>query len=43
VAGSCDIVALSFTELLRRLVDAQGRQLYWTTAGWPKYGDAYGL
>lgn len=42
VAGSCDIVALSFTELLRRLLDHHGDPSSWRAAGGPGYGDAYG-
>jgi hypothetical protein len=36
----CAIVARSFTELLRRLIDAQGVVLYWKQPGAPDYGFA---
>jgi hypothetical protein len=41
VAGDCSIVALSFTELLRRLADDQGGCWYWLGTEAPAYGDAY--
>lgn len=41
VAGSCPIVALSFAELLSRLLDREGRDLYWLVDGDLGYGDAY--
>jgi hypothetical protein len=42
VAGDCVIVALSFTELLRRLLSNGGGYWYWLVDGGPGYGDAYG-
>ena len=42
VAGSCPIIALSFTELLRTLLSARGRHLFWLAPEATKYGDAYG-
>ncbi|MBX7083416.1 MAG: SMI1/KNR4 family protein [Nannocystaceae bacterium] len=42
VAGDCRIVALSFTELLQRLLDGGGSYWYWLGGGTPSYGDAYG-
>ncbi|MBL8716395.1 MAG: SMI1/KNR4 family protein [Myxococcales bacterium] len=42
VAGSCAIVALSFTELLERLLEQQGGYWYWLADGAPAHGDAYG-
>ena len=41
VAGSCRVVALSFTELLRRLVESEGGSWYWLAEGAPAHGDAY--
>jgi len=41
VAGSCAIVALSFTELLERMLGASGRYAYWLAEGGLDYGDAY--
>ncbi len=41
VAGDCRIVALSFTELLQRLLDGEGGYWYWLGIGGPGYGDAY--
>lgn len=43
VAGSCRIVALSFTDLLQRLFDNNGDYWYWLRDGGPAYGDAYGV
>lgn len=43
VAGSCAVVALSFGELLGRLLDAEGEYLYWLVNGGVNYGDAYDL
>ncbi|MBP6845707.1 MAG: SMI1/KNR4 family protein [Kofleriaceae bacterium] len=43
VAGSCSIVALSFTDLLQRLLDNNGDYWYWLGDGGPAYGDAYGV
>lgn len=37
---NCRIVARSFTELLRRLIDAKGEVIYWTEPGAPFYGFA---
>jgi antitoxin YokJ len=42
VVGSCAIVALSFTELLRRLLRNKGDCWFWLTGRGPGYGDAYG-
>lgn len=41
VAGDCSIVALSFTELLRRLLSGEGEYWYWLVGAGPGYGDAY--
>lgn len=41
VAGDCRIVALSFTELMRRLFESRGGYWYWLADGGPGYGDAY--
>jgi len=40
VAGSCPLVALSFAELLERLVEGRGERWYWLRDD-PGYGDAY--
>ena len=42
LAGDCRVVALSFTELLRRLFDNGGGYWYWLAGDAPTYGDAYG-
>jgi antitoxin YokJ len=41
VVGSCRVVALSLTELLRRLFVSEGEYWYWLANGGPDYGDAY--
>lgn len=41
VAGSCRVVALSFTELLTQLVAAEGRRWFWLLDEAISYGDAY--
>ena len=41
IAGSCRVVALSFTELVRRLYAASGKHWYWLSEGAPDHGDAY--
>lgn len=41
VAGDCRVVALSFTELVSRLLDACGGYWYWLASDWRGYGDAY--
>jgi len=41
VAGSCPIIATSFTDLLERLVTNQGRHWYWLQPGFRSLGDAY--
>jgi antitoxin YokJ len=41
IAGSCAIVALSFTELLRRLLAANGGYWYWLDESFEGHGDAY--
>lgn len=41
VAGSCPVVATSFTDLLRRLLAADGGHWYWLEPGWVSLGDAY--
>lgn len=38
--SACAIVALSFTELVGRLVDVKGLALYWKESGAPAYGFA---
>ena len=41
IRGSVPIIALSFTELLKRLLSGGGRHWYWLQGGFPSYGDAY--
>jgi hypothetical protein len=41
VAGSCAIVARSFTELLTRLMGPEGDHWYWLEPGFEPLGDAY--
>jgi antitoxin YokJ len=41
VAGDCRIVALSFSELLARLVATRGDYWYWLAQGGSGHGDAY--
>lgn len=39
LAGECPVIALSFSELVERLLEA--RTAYWTVEGFQSYGDAY--
>lgn len=39
--GYSPIIALSFTELLERLLQARGEEPYWEQEGFVSYGDAY--
>jgi len=39
--GDSPIIALTFTELLQRLVEARGKRLYWIGGDFAGYGDAY--
>jgi hypothetical protein len=41
VPGSCAIVATSFSDLLRRLLDNRGGHWYWLEPGFQRLGDAY--
>jgi len=41
VAGSCPIIATSFTDFLERLVANQGRHWYWLEPDFRSLGDAY--
>lgn len=41
LVGSCSVIALSFTELLRRSVDTHGSSLYWLSEQFESLGDAY--
>jgi hypothetical protein len=41
VPGSCKIIALSFTDLLRRLIENSGRYWYWLRDDFKSLGDAY--
>jgi hypothetical protein len=42
VVGECAVVALSFTELLRRLFENRGGYWYWLGENGFNHGDAYG-
>lgn len=42
VAGSCPVVAHSFTELLQSLYRARGVSHFWLSPGFRSLGDAYG-
>jgi hypothetical protein len=39
--GSCPVIALSFSELLERLIKNDGQHWYWLRAGFESLGDAY--
>lgn len=39
LAGECPVIALSFSELVERLLEA--RAAYWTVESFQSYGDAY--
>ena len=41
MAGSSPIIALSFTELLNRLYESQGKNQYWESPDFVSLGDAY--
>lgn len=41
VAGSCPIIACSFTELVEQLMRAQGRRWFWLEGAAGTYADAY--
>lgn len=41
VVGECAIIAISFTDLLERLVDNKGQRWYWLRDGFNSLGDAY--
>lgn len=41
IAGSTDIIAMSFTDLIARILAAQGRELWWTLPSFARLGDAY--
>jgi hypothetical protein len=43
VAGSCAVVAVSFTDLLVRLLAAEGGHWYWAEPGFVSLGDAYDI
>ncbi|MFL6073974.1 MAG: hypothetical protein ACJ73S_11320 [Mycobacteriales bacterium] len=42
IVGSCPVIALTFTELLARLLAAQGDHWYWLEPDFVGLGDAYG-
>jgi hypothetical protein len=39
--GSCPVVATSFTDLVERLFEAEGRAFYWYEPSFESLGDAY--
>ena len=39
--GTCPIVASSFTDLIGRLLEAEGRDIYWYEPDFESLGDAY--
>lgn len=41
VVGECSIIAKSFTELLKALLDSRGKYLYWLENDFKYIGDAY--
>lgn len=41
IRGSSPVIALSFEELLTRLLESRGERWYWLEPGWVGYGDAY--
>ncbi|KAB0537873.1 SMI1/KNR4 family protein [Xanthomonas cissicola] len=41
VAGSCPVIARSFSEFLRKSVECAGQRYYWLADGFQSYGDAY--
>ncbi len=41
IKGSCPIIAMSFSELLERLHDSKGENLYWLESQFIDLGDAY--
>ncbi len=41
VAGSCPVIATSFTDLLTRLLDSRGGRWHWLEDDFPDLGDAY--
>ncbi len=41
LAGSCPVIALSFLDLLTRLMDSGGAHWYWLEADFGSLGDAY--
>ena len=41
VAGSCPIIATSFTDLLTRLYENKGQRWYWLRPDFVSLGDAY--
>ena len=41
IRGSSPIIAMTFEELLTRLLESRGQRWYWLEPGWVGYGDAY--
>jgi len=41
VAGSCPVVARSFSEFLTRILESRGAELYWLQPKFESLGDAY--
>lgn len=42
VAGSCPVIAVSFTDLAERIFKNQGQYWYWLASSFTPVGDAYG-
>jgi len=43
IAGSCPVIAVSFTELIGQLLDAGGGRWYWLEPSFKPLGDAYAM
>lgn len=41
IAGSCPVIAPTFTDLLRQLIDARGEHWFWLEPDFAPLGDAY--
>lgn len=41
VPGNCPIIAISFTDLLNRLIESEGQYPYWLASAFASLGDAY--
>jgi hypothetical protein len=41
IVGSCEIIAASFSAMLKEFLNDPGNGWYWTSPGWPRLGNAY--